>query len=256
LPASADTLNVPTIRTLTIATAAALLLSPGIAGAHPARSRHCSFAPRHAHASSTRSAKRPRGCKLRHARRRRPRPSSATHNSAAIAQTRAATIAAVLATPCQNTQLTPEAGNLQAVREAVLCLVNQVRAQHGVLPLALSNDLDVAAEEHGRELVEQDYFAHVAPDGETPVQRIRNTGYIPNPSVGYVIGENLAWGTYDLATPGSIVAAWVASPGHLANILEAQYRETGIAVVAQVPGSLSQGAPGATYAQEFGVIIE
>ena len=43
--------------------------------------------------------------------------------------------------------------------------------------------------------------------------------------------------------------------GHLANILESQYTETGVAVTAQVPPSLANGAPGATYAQEFGVVV-
>ena len=207
-----------------------------------------------------RSAKRPRVCDAgrhgRHAVRSERRSSSASSNAAAIAQNNAAVIAAVLATPCQDTELTPEAGNVAELRSAVLCLVNQVRAQHDISPLTLSSDLDTAAEEHSHELVEDDYFAHVAPDGETPVDRIRNTGYIPSPSVGYVIGENLAWGTYGMATPSSIVAAWVASPGHLANILESQYLETGIGVTAEVPGSLSGGGPGATYAQEFGVIIQ
>ena len=68
-------------------------------------------------------------------------------------------------------------------------------------------------------------------------------------------GENLAWGTYQLSTPQAIVAAWIASPGHLANILEAQYKETGIAITPSVPESVAPGATGATYAQEFGVII-
>ena len=96
----------------------------------------------------------------------------------------------------------------------------------------------------------------MSPSGETPVDRIRDTGYIPNTSDGYVIGENLAWGTYQLSTAQSIVAAWIASPGHLANILESQYRQTGVGVVPAVPSSLAEGAPGATYAQEFGVIVQ
>ncbi len=100
-----------------------------------------------------------------------------------------------------------------------------------------------------------DYFAHVSPSGVTPVDRVRASGYIPGPDSGYVIGENLAWGTLNLATPQSIVSAWVASPGHLANILETQYQATGIGVVAAVPPSLADGQPGATYAQEFGVIL-
>ncbi len=167
----------------------------------------------------------------------------------------AAKIAAVLATPCQNTELTPEADNLPLVRAAVLCLVNQERAQNGRNPLTLNTSLERAAEGHSAELVADDYFAHVSPSGETPVQRILATGYIPSPSDGYAIGENLAWGTLSLATPKAIVAAWIASPGHLANILESQYTETGIGVTAAVPPSLGEGQPGASYAQEFGVIV-
>lgn len=171
------------------------------------------------------------------------------------ARMRAAQIAAVLATPCENTGLTPEPSNLGLVRAAVVCLVNHVRAQNGETPLRLSAPLTAAAEGHSRELVSVNYFAHVSPAGETPVGRIREMGYIPGPSVGYVIGENLAWGTYSLSTPAAIVAAWVASPGHLANILESQYSETGVGVTPQVPSALAGGAAGATYAQEFGVIL-
>jgi uncharacterized protein YkwD len=166
-----------------------------------------------------------------------------------------ATIATVLETPCVDTEITPEPADLALVRAAVLCLINRERAEHGVQPLVANAELEAAAESHAGELVEQDYFAHVSPSGETPVQRIRVTGYIPSPYDGYVIGENLAWGTYDLSTPQQIVNAWIASPPHLANILEAQYRETGIGVSPAVPASLAEGAPGATYAQEFGVII-
>jgi len=173
----------------------------------------------------------------------------------ATGQDTAAVIAAVLATPCANTELTPAAENLALVRSAVLCLINRERAEHGLNPLVVNPRLEGAAEGHCSELIADDYFAHVSPGGETPVDRIRRTGYIPGPSVGYVIGENLAWGTYSLSTPRSIVAAWIASPGHLANILEGQYTETGIGIAPAVPSSLGGGSPGATYAQEFGVII-
>ncbi len=166
-----------------------------------------------------------------------------------------AMIAAVLATPCTNTDITPEPANLQVAREAILCLVNQERATHNEQPLRTNPKLQAAAEAHSNECVELDYFAHVSPSGETPVERIQATGYIPSPFDGYVLGENLAWGTYELGTPQAIVAAWIASPPHLANILEARYTETGIGVTAAVPPSRGEGAPGATYAQEFGDII-
>jgi len=166
-----------------------------------------------------------------------------------------ATIAEVLATPCTDTEVTPEASDIGVVREAVLCLVNQERASHGEQPLHTNAKLQAAAESHSLECVELDYFAHVSPSGETPVERIQDAGYIPSPFDGYILGENLAWGTYELATPKSIVAAWIASPPHLANILESRYTETGIGVTPAVPSSRGEGAPGATYAQEFGVII-
>jgi uncharacterized protein YkwD len=167
----------------------------------------------------------------------------------------AATIAAVLATPCQDTVLTPTSEDIPRVRASVLCLINRVRAEHNLQPLSTNRDLEAAAEGHASELVAEDYFAHVSPSGVTPVERIKSTGYIPDPSVGYVVGENLAWGTFSLSTPQSIVEAWVASPGHLANILESRYTETGIGVTGAVPPSLGEGNPGATYAEEFGVIV-
>jgi uncharacterized protein YkwD len=171
------------------------------------------------------------------------------------AQSKAVTIAKVLATPCENSQLLPEAGNLPLVRAAVLCLINTERAEHGEDPLKADAQLEAAAASHGQEMISRDYFAHVSPSGLTPVERIRTTGYVPDSEVGYVIGENLAWGTLSLATPQAIVSAWVASPEHLANILEAKYSDTGIDVEPEVPASLAQGAAGALYTQEFGVIV-
>jgi uncharacterized protein YkwD len=171
------------------------------------------------------------------------------------ASSAAATIAGVLATPCQDTELTPTGQNLFEVRGAVLCLINRERAEHGIAPLTANVQLEEAAESHNAEMLAVDYFAHIAPDGETPVDRIKQTGYIGASSNGYVIGENLAWGTYQLSTARSIVEAWIASPGHLANILEARYTETGIGVTPAVPQSLGGGSPGATFAEEFGVIV-
>ena len=166
-------------------------------------------------------------------------------------------IASVLATPCANTELTPEPGNLATIDTATLCLVNQERARNGEQPLAPNAQLQQAAQGHSEEMVDDDYFAHVAPSGLTPVGRIQATGYIPNSDkVGYTIGENIAWGTLQLSTPSSIAAAWIASPEHLANILYAPYRDTAVGVVATVPASLGEGESGAMYSQEFGVIVE
>ena len=240
----------------------------GRVSAHASQRYHsshlCSKALNTGGTSATRVS-RPRGCvrdshssrpKVRGRKRNSHAPAKPKRSSGATrAASRAASIAAVLAAPCQSTEIAPEAGNMGAVHAAVLCLINHVRAQHGELPLATNPRLERAAQEHAQELVSLDYFAHVSPSGETPVARIRATGYIPGPSFGYVIGENLAWGTLSLSTPQQIVSAWVASPGHLANILEAQYQDTGLGIVAAAPPSLGEGVQGATYAQEFGVIV-
>ncbi len=166
----------------------------------------------------------------------------------------AATIAKVLGATCENTELMPGAGNLEAIEQSTLCLVNQERARNGELPLRLNADLGQAAEGHSAEMVDQDYFGHVSPGGETPLRRIEASGYIPNSEVGYTLGENIAWGTLYLATPKAIVAAWIASPEHEANILNAAYTETGLGVAPQAPTSLAEGQPGAIYSQAFGVI--
>ncbi len=190
-----------------------------------------------------------------------PRTQPASHQSSrpkettvSAAPSTALTIAKVLGTTCENTELMPEAGNLEAVDQATLCLVNQERARSGELPLHPNADLTQAAEWHSEEMAQDDYFAHVSPSGETPFQRIEASGYIPNDQVGYTLGENIAWGTLYLATPKAIVAAWIASPEHLANILNTSYTETGLGVTPAAPASLAEGQAGAIYSQEFGVI--
>jgi uncharacterized protein YkwD len=163
-------------------------------------------------------------------------------------------IAQVLAEPCLDTQLIPTPENLQLIREATLCLIDQERARNNELPLRPDARLEQTAQRHSELMVAEDYFAHVTPAGETPAQRFKAAGCIPSQRVGYVVGENIAWGTLGLATPQAMVDAWIASPEHLANILEASYWDTAIGVAIGVPASFSGGAPGATYTEDFAVI--
>jgi uncharacterized protein YkwD len=165
-------------------------------------------------------------------------------------------IASALATPCPDTQLTPSQENLDAVRVATLCLINQERARNNELPLQSNTHLEMTAQSHSELMVSEDCFAHITPAGETPTERFEAAGYISNQQVGYIVGENIAWGTLSLATPEAIVAARIASPEHLANILEGSYKETGLGVVAAAPAFVSAGQPGAIYTEDFGVIDE
>lgn len=115
--------------------------------------------------------------------------------------------------------------------------------------------LDQSAQAHTEDMAFGDYFEHVGPRGDTPLSRMRAAGYIVGSNVGYEVGENIAWGTLWLATPRSIVAGWMASPGHRENILDARFRDTGVGVSPHPPTSLSRGQAGAIYTQDFGVIF-
>jgi uncharacterized protein YkwD len=156
---------------------------------------------------------------------------------------------------CANTRLRPSPTNTALIRAATLCLINRERLAHGERALRPNRRLRRAAQAHSVSMASGDYFEHDGPSGQTPLSRLRDAGYISSSRVGYEVGENIAWGTLYLATPRSIVAAWMASPGHRANILDARYRETGIGVSPHPPAALAHGQPGAIYTQDFGVII-
>jgi uncharacterized protein YkwD len=155
---------------------------------------------------------------------------------------------------CAHAGLAPTASDLGTIRAATLCLINRERRAAGERPLRPNARLRRAAQAHSRSMAFEDYFEHVGPGGVTPLARLRAVGYISSSRASYEVGENIAWGTLYLATPRAIVAAWMASPAHRANILDARFRETGIGVTPRTPAALAHGQRGAVYTQDFGVI--
>jgi uncharacterized protein YkwD len=200
------------------------------AGAHHGRSHRRSRPPLHHSAQPVRHSAQ------RHAKSR-PSPNAARSDT------------------CPNANLAPSQSNVESIRAATLCLVNRERAGHGESPLQSNSQLQQAAQGHSENMVADDYFEHVGPGGDTPLSRMRDAGYIYSSHVGYEVGENIGWGTLWLATPSSIVAAWMASPGHRANILDSRFHDTAIGVSARAPAALAHGQSGAIYTQDFGVII-
>ena len=167
----------------------------------------------------------------------------------AASQHRAATSNA----SCADTGLRPTRANSARAEAATLCLINVQRARHGDRALRPNADLARSAAAHSAEMVSENYFDHVSPAGETPLARIKASTYLPRSS-GYIVGENIALGTLQLATPAAIVASWMMSAHHRANILNPDFRDSGIGIVARAPSRYSNGQPGATYTQQFGVI--
>lgn len=213
---------------------------------------------------ATRCGRSVRTRKARRHSRRRVHVSCVKHHSKAVKHSKSTTSrpgttalsksADNSAGGCTNAGLAPSTQNLELIRTATLCLVNRERAAHGEAPLVANPNLEQAAQGHTTSMVVNDYFEHIGPGGQTPLQRMREAGYISGSPSSFAVGENIAWGTLWLGTPRSIVAAWMASPGHRANILDGHYRDTGIGVSSHPPRALGGGMSGGIYTQDFGVV--
>jgi uncharacterized protein YkwD len=196
----------------------------------------------HSSSSPTGAAKHRVSCRKRHGQAHRK---SATKHAASPVNG-----------ACAGAALRPSDANLDSVRVATLCLVNVERTSRGERALKSDSQLQQAAQSHSISMAANDYFEHDGRDGDTPLSRLRATGYIFSSHIGYAIGENIGWGTLWLATPKAIVASWMASPGHRANILDKTFRESGIGVSPHPLVSLARGQSGAIYTQDFGRIIK
>lgn len=155
---------------------------------------------------------------------------------------------------CAGGNLVPNVGNIARVERAALCLVNRERTRRGERALIADARLARAARGHSHDMAVRHYFEHVSPDGQTPLDRIRASGFLPA-GHGYAIGENIAWGSGTLSTPAQIVRVWMHSPGHRANILNRRFRSTGMGVVAGVPVETLRYQPGGIYTQDFATVF-
>lgn len=100
---------------------------------------------------------------------------------------------------------------------------NDTRTKAGQAPLSLSDKLTKAAELKAQDMLEDQYWAHTAPDGTEPWVWFDEVDY------SYVAaGENLA---RDFKTDQGVVAAWMNSKEHRENVLNAGYTEVGFGVV-------------------------
>lgn len=152
---------------------------------------------------------------------------------------------------CADARTSP-AENPRAAHRATLCLLNQERAAHGLRPLRANGALASAASGHSHDMVRRSFFDHTAPGNVTFIDRIRRARYSPRGS--WSVGENIAWGSGSLAEPASIVANWMRSPGHRANILDGRFRSIGLGIARGVPidASAAMARSGATYTTDFG----
>ena len=107
--------------------------------------------------------------------------------------------------------------------DGVLKFTNEERVKAGLNPLKFSALLSKAASFKVDDMFTLQYFAHVSPEGIGASHLALRAGY-----QFIVIGENLALGNFK--DDEELVRAWMASPGHRANILNSRYEEIGIAL--------------------------
>src|SRR4051812_15213814 len=169
---------------------------------------------------------------------------------ATVAALALAAPAGAQAADCPGADAVPDAANLAQVGQATLCLLNNERAAQGLHPVTEAPGLTQPSRAYSARMVTENFFAHESPDGRTLVDRLTAVHYIA-PDRDWTVRENLAWGQGTPATPRSIMAAWMARPGHRKNIIAGEFPEIGLGVVAGTPGDASWGA---TYTTDFGAV--
>jgi uncharacterized protein YkwD len=151
---------------------------------------------------------------------------------------------------CKRTGAEPGQVSHRVVVRATLCLLNHARARHRLRPLRLHRRLGGAARGHSADMARRGYFSHDSRSGASFLDRIRRSGYLRG-ARRWSVGENIAWGTGQLATPRAIVRAWMRSPGHRANILNRRFHEIGVGITYRAPVRVA-GRSAATYTTDFG----
>lgn len=110
--------------------------------------------------------------------------------------------------------------------------IARLRAARGLPSLQRDAELDAVAQGHSREMARLRTFAHVLPSDGSLADRLRAKGYAYRSA-----GENI--GLSD--DPATAHDAIVASPAHLANLLDPRHRRLGLGIAS---GSTSEGSDG------------
>ena len=112
----------------------------------------------------------------------------------------------------------------------VLADTNAVRAQRGLPALRINSKLATAAARHACDMARRQQMTHIGSTTRGPGQRVKATGYRQS-----IVAENIAMG---FRTADRVSGAWIASGGHLANILLPQVREFGIGKAVAADGQV------------------
>lgn len=164
--------------------------------------------------------------------------------------------ASASAASCEYADLSPQTAEQIALAEtATRCLVNVERRKRHMRALRYNGKLHKSSAWQANDMIEYAYFDHDRSGGPSFAGRITRFGY-SRKARGYTLGENLAYASNPGATPSEMVAMWMDSPGHRANILRRAFREQAVAAVLvdgdSIGGDYSGAGPVAIYVNQFG----
>ncbi|PZD73051.1 hypothetical protein C1752_02868 [Acaryochloris thomasi RCC1774] len=117
---------------------------------------------------------------------------------------------------------TASLSNLEARVQAE---INQIRRSYDLKPMQGNRRLAKVARGHSQNMAARSFFGHTDPSGNSAAERVQGAG------IRYqLVAENLAWVENAPDPVDHIVQGWLNSPGHRANILRPEVRETGVGI--------------------------
>jgi uncharacterized protein YkwD len=161
--------------------------------------------------------------------------------------------AAIPSPRCAHASASPSHLSTPAAAHALQCLINGVRAQHGLRAVRANGRLRLAARRHADDMAAHDFFAHESPGGNTVSSRIKRAGYLGGGVREWWLGEALAWGRASAGAPRAILRGLLDSPPHRAILLDPNFRDLGVGVARGAPSGSDAGA--LTVDLDFGRVV-
>jgi uncharacterized protein YkwD len=153
---------------------------------------------------------------------------------------------------CPDADLLPSPQTLGRVQDAMLCVVNAQRVAAGQPVFVRDVRLDSSSAFHAGDMLRYHFFAHRGSDRPALLNRILASGYF-NGADGGMYAENIGEGPQASASASNMVAAWMLSGDHRANIVDPRLSDIGIAAVLTGPDpAFYVGDPGVLFVTDFG----
>jgi uncharacterized protein YkwD len=114
--------------------------------------------------------------------------------------------------------------SVRSQERAMRCMVNHARRSAGLAPLhSRGTHLGRSTDRKAADILACG-FSHTA-CGNPFTKRMSDAGYAKG---CFAAGENIAWGSGVLGSPRQVMASWLASAGHRANLLSSRFTDHGI----------------------------